>query len=261
MLTANSIRVASSNIRFSNPADGPNDWVSRRMLWAHLISEFSPCVLGTQEGRLPQIKDAAELLTHMSLADQHRQWIDERMYPCFFYDPTRLELIESGDIWLSQTPEIAGSKSFNSAFPRLCTWMIARSVHYDKYLFFANTHLDHLQAQTRAKQIEVLIDKIKEKNKHAFPLILAGDFNEAPDGAVREALKQNFKQLIDPWQCLQLPEETSHHKFCGINDEGARIDWILADQSLTPKSIFLDKTHVDGIWPSDHFIVKAEFEF
>lgn len=254
------IRIASSNIRFANPADGANDWPERRLLWAKLINQFSPCVLGTQEGREPQLQDAANLLCEMKLVADHREWIEERMYPCLFYNPKRVELIKSGDVWLSETPAIAGSKSFNSAFPRLCTWMEGRLIHSDKIFFFVNTHLDHVQAQTRIEQIKVLIKNIQTLNENDYPLILCGDFNDDPTSEVRHELMNSFSSLIDPWIKLKQPEETSHHKFCGINERGSRIDWILSDRELKARSIILDKTQEDGVWPSDHFIVKAEFE-
>lgn len=254
------MRVASSNIRFANTADGINDWHARRELWAQIINNFSPWVLGTQEGRQKQLKEAASLLGELELVDDHRQWIGERMYPCLFYNPKKLQLIRSGDAWLSATPDVPGSKSFSSAFPRLCTWMEVKLTDQAHSFFCINTHLDHVKSETRAKQIEVLINTIEKENLQNHPVILTGDFNEDCFGSVREKINQRLHNLIDPWQVLEHAEETSHHKFCGFNEQGARIDWILVDKKFKPISIELDKTHQEKIWPSDHFIVKAELE-
>lgn len=253
------VRIASSNIRFENPADNENDWPLRRALWSEMVNEFAPYILGTQEGREPQLKDAQTLLPNLKLVDQHREWIEERMYPCLFVNEQLVNVLHSGDAWLSETPEVAGSKSFDSAFPRLCTWAKVQLIKERVNLFVINTHLDHVQAATRECQIKVLIETIKRENTSNDPVILMGDFNEDPFGSVRETLDRDLK-LVDPWIKFCQEEETSHHKFCGVNERGARIDWILVDKSITPISIDLDKRNDGKTWPSDHFMVKAEFK-
>lgn len=260
MSSTSIIRIASTNIRFANPADGINDWPMRLPLWSKLINEFDPVIMGTQEGRQPQLLEAEHSLKNLSLAHEHRDWITERMYPCIFYNPNKVKLLRSGDAWLSTTPEVAGSKDFESAFPRLCTWIEAEFIETKKKFFFVNTHLDHVKDETRSSQIEVLIQTIEQENSNHYPVILCGDFNEEPSGIVRSKIDQSLK-LQDPWLIFDQAEETSHHKFCGENPDGARIDWILYDKSLKPISICLDKSHQDSLWPSDHFIVKAEIDF
>lgn len=254
------MRIASSNIRFANPADGVNDWSERRLLWTSMVLEFAPWILGTQEGREPQLRDVATLLSSYTLIDNNREWIEERMYPCLFVNQNFVEVTNSGDVWLSRTPEVPGSKSFDSAFPRLCTWIEAKIKNTQTEIFVINTHLDHVQAATRAKQIEVLIEAIEQNNSKNAPVFLMGDFNEDPTGDVRALINQKLPNLIDPWQMLELAEETSHHKFCGTNERGARIDWILCDKTISPISIELDKRCDGKTWPSDHFMVKAQFK-
>lgn len=250
------LRIGSSNIRFENPADGPNDWPLRRGLWAQMIHDFEPWIFGTQEGRELQLRNAASLIPKYKLLDQHREWIDERMYPCIFYRADVVSILRCGDAWLSQTPDVAGSKSFSSAFPRLCTWAQVELIESKQRLFFINTHLDHVKAQTRKEQIQVVIDTIKKENLNNDPVILTGDFNESPTEDVRLKINQQLDQLIDPWFVLKKEEETSHHKFCGHNPEGARIDWILVDQKFTPINIELDKRNDGHTWPSDHYMVQ-----
>tara|TARA_R110000868_G_scaffold155691_6_gene382142 strand:- start:8929 stop:9714 length:786 start_codon:yes stop_codon:yes gene_type:complete len=260
MIKDSILRIASSNIRFANPADGDNDWHNRCQLWRSLIDSFSPSILGTQEGRKPQLDEVTELLPTLVRATAHRDWIDERMYPCLFFDPKIFSLHASGDAWLSETPEIPGSKDFESAFPRLCTWASLIHLNTNKKFFVVNTHLDHVKDETRAHQIDVLIDTIEKENDECAPIILMGDFNEDAFSNVRKKINTRLPSLIDCWQSFGHAEESSHHKFCGHNENGARIDWILTDKSIEAVSISLDKSHQGKIWPSDHFIVKAEFK-
>ncbi|WP_127717769.1 endonuclease/exonuclease/phosphatase family protein [Halobacteriovorax sp. HLS] len=252
-------KVASANIRFDNPQDGRHDWAGRRILLSSLLNDFCADIFGTQEGREEQIKDLCSLLPNHTLVEEHREWIEERMYPCIFVNSQNIEVISSGDIWLSETPTIGGSKSFNSAFPRLCTWIKAKHKHRDFNFFYVNTHLDHVLSSTRSEQIQVLIDEVKRINDQNLPIIVTGDFNESPQEEVRDKLISQFSNLYDPWTKHGHLEETSYHKFDGLNPEGARIDWIIADKFFESKSIRLAKENQKGIFPSDHFPVLAEF--
>ncbi len=255
------LKVASTNIRFDNPADKPNDWSGRKELLTSLINNFSPDIIGTQEGREPQLKDLESLLPSHKLIDLNREWIDERMYPCIYINPKTIDVIDSGDIWLSETPYSAGSKSFESAFPRLCTWIQARIIETGKDIFYVNTHLDHVLGETRKQQIQVLINEIKKKNTLDLPVVLTGDFNESPSESVREVIEKNWGELYDPWQFLKREEETSFHKFDGKNIDGSRIDWILVDKCFQVSSIQIVKDHEGEIYPSDHYPVFASFTY
>ncbi|WP_372654858.1 endonuclease/exonuclease/phosphatase family protein [Halobacteriovorax sp.] len=255
------LKVASTNIRFDNPADKPNDWAGRKELLTGLLNKFSPDIIGTQEGREPQLKDLESLLSAHKLIDLNREWIDERMYPCIFVNPKTIDVIDSGDIWLSETPFAAGSKSFESAFPRLCTWIQARVIETGKDFFYVNTHLDHVLGTTRKEQIQVLINEITKKNSLNLPVVLTGDFNESPSESVREVIEKDWQELYDPWQHLGRAEETSFHKFDGKNIDGSRIDWILVDKSFSVKTIQIVKDHEGEIYPSDHYPVFASFTY
>lgn len=244
----------SFNIRFDNPHDGTNAWPYRRELLARIIRDFQTEILGTQEGREPQLRDLASLLPSMSLIDNHREWIEERMYPCLFYSPRSYALIESGDIWLSETPHTPGSTSFESAFPRLCTWARLRH-HEGPELLCANVHLDHVKESTRLAQAKVLATEL-QKLEHTGPVILMGDFNSAPNSLVRNQMIREFRTLKDPWELLGLKEQASYHNFGPIPADATRIDWFLLSEDLKPRFIELDTRSQSELWPSDHYPLK-----
>lgn len=255
------LRIVSSNIRFENPKDGEHDWPHRKLFLAETIHSFFPDIIGTQEGREPQLRDLESQLPNHQLIDHHREWIEQRMYPSLFYNPSNIEIIESGDIWLSKTPDVPGSSSFDSAFPRVAPWMIATIKHNEKKIIVANAHLDHVLDETRIKQAEVLINELMAKNNENLPLFLMGDFNAAPDSVVRKVIYQHHKELYDPWEKLGLKEESSYHKFLGHHLEGARIDWFLIDKRIKCVEVYLDKSAKGSLYPSDHFPLKGVFKF
>ena len=249
------LKLLTSNIRFQNAQDGLHSWENRKPLLQNIINQFLPDVLATQEGRELQIKSLAEKLP-LKLVDEHREWITDRMYPCLYANTDQIKVLKSGDIWLSDTPSIGGSVSFQSAFPRLCTWMIATHLRSLEDYLFINTHLDHILQSTRLSQIDVLISEIKKININNLPIILMGDFNESPKGIVRKKVIDEF-QLQDPWiECCH-PEETTHHGFIGATATGDRIDWILIPKSFSVDEIILEKKSFNGVYPTDHFPVLA----
>jgi endonuclease/exonuclease/phosphatase family metal-dependent hydrolase len=257
----NEIRVMTSNIRFDNPKDGIHQWKNRKEVLREMIEDFSPDLLSTQEGYRPQIESLDECLPHLNLVSSHREWIKDRMYPSLFFNPKTVEKGLSGDFWLSETPFEPGSKSFKSAFPRLCTWASLKIKSGQHCFLAANCHLDHVLSETREGQIKVLLEEIKKIKKEGEGLILMGDFNDHPQSKVRHIIKEIFPNLYDPWPLLNLDEEPTHHSFNGPCKEGSRIDWILVDKRYKAINIFLDKRQIKGIFPSDHFPLKANILF
>lgn len=244
--------IVTANIRFDNPNDGDNRWAKRRSALSTLLRRLEPDFIGTQEGWHRQIEDIDTGLPDHRLADGHRDWIEDRMYPCIFYRESRVRLLESGDIWLSETPEAPGSSSFGSSFPRLATW--ARVVvDSDRYLV-ANMHLDNSTDAVRRSQSLVARTVLADHRNDGDYLILMGDYNEAPGGGVADALAE-LGELYDPWIESDLPERGSYHAFAGESFEYARIDWILLDRRLAFESVGLDCSKIDGRYPSDHFPV------
>lgn len=255
------IRVMSTNIRFENPLDKENDWPSRKEFLASLIIGNDPDLLGTQEGRRPQLLELDKLLNDYELVCSHRDWITERMYPCIFIKKGKFTVLKSGDKWLSETPDIAGTKSFDSAFPRLMTYAVLEDKSSGLYLLYVNCHLDHIKEATRLEQIKVLSNEIlKIQDEWKVPLIISGDFNTSPFSDVRKTLETNVSNLRDPWFDLGFEEETSFHKFDGKDPDGSctRIDWILHQSPFKTNSIKMIKDHDDGLYPSDHFFIVSE---
>ncbi len=251
------LSVISSNISYDEPRDDVHSWENRRDFLASLLLDYSPDLLATQEGKLPQIRDIDDRLTGLKCVDEHREWDESLMYPCLFYNPDRLTLKESGDFWLSESPLTRGSRSFGSTFPRLCTW-----AQFDEGIFAINVHLDNSNSDTRLCQIRVLMQQLEKQRASGNAVVLMGDFNESPECPVRALLNKEWPELTDPWLELGHAEESSHHHFYEEIDYGSRVDWILVNEQLEAQEILMDKSQSEsGIYPSDHYILKATFRW
>lgn len=254
------LRIISSNIRFDNPKDGNHQWAHRRRLLAEVLLSHDPHIICTQEGRSTQLKDFASLLPNYQLIDGHRDYLEERMYPCLFIK-SELKVHLSGDIWLSKTPFVSGSKLDESAFPRLCTF--AHIEFGQCNLFIVNTHLDHQDSSAREQQVNILIEEISKvlkgpKTSKDSLLMVAGDFNEGPKETVHQLLLQKL-DLEDSWDSLQKKPGVTHHNFGRHIEYADRIDWVLSDKRMTPLEVYIDKTSKQGVFPSDHYPVLASY--
>lgn len=248
------LTLISCNIRFDNPADGLHDWAHRRLLLQETLLAHSPHIIATQEGRYDQLMDLESLLEGYELIDAHRSWIGGRMYPCIFVRKDFFEIGKSDDLWLSETPDIAESLSFDSMFPRLMTYANLQLKNSRMCFTVVNTHLDHVKQETRVAQATVLGEQIGKLIGPAHHLVLMGDFNDSPSSPVRKVLPL----LKDAWKLFHHHEETSHHAFKGEMQNGERIDWILIDDRIEVLECELDKTFKDGRYPSDHFPVVCK---
>ncbi|MCR9205468.1 MAG: endonuclease/exonuclease/phosphatase family protein [Halobacteriovoraceae bacterium] len=252
--------VMTCNIRFENPHDGENDWPCRKDFVAEIINGRSPDLFGTQEGLQGQLLSLGELLPNYEMIADHRDWISNRMYPTLFLKKGRFKVIKSEDIWLSETPDVAGSKSFDSAFPRLCTYVELEDLKEDnEKIVFIDCHLDHVLESTREKQISVLCEEILKRYPVDSNFILIGDFNSPPHESVRTKLNEYIKDILDPWKELGLPEECTFHKFDGIDPIGdnSRIDWTLHGPKFKAIKTESVKDTLEGRYPSDHFFIHT----
>ena len=72
------------------------------------------------------------------------------------WDDRRVELLESGDFWLSETPEVRGSKSWGASLPRVATWAAFAVRGHEGRFAVVNAHLDHLSERARFESAKLL---------------------------------------------------------------------------------------------------------
>jgi endonuclease/exonuclease/phosphatase family metal-dependent hydrolase len=252
------MRVLTFNLRFANPLDGPNIWEHRRELVVETILAVNPDLVGTQEGTVPQLDYLTGHLPGFVPLTAHRQVDPTCQYPTIFYRQG-FQVKDSGEFWLSETPTVHRSLSWDSAFPRLVTYGLFQEPGRDLWFYFSDTHLDHISALARVHGARLIREFFADQDR---PLILAGDFNEPPDGAVYQEFTGPGRRLADTWRALHPPGQdppTQHH-FDG-QPRGHRIDWILATPPFRVTKAAVVKYNSAGRYSSDHFPYIAEVEY
>ena len=256
---AESLRVMTFNVRMPSKGDGENVWERRRDLLAATIREKNPDVFGTQELYYEQGEYIAAQLPEYAWFGVSRRGNRTDEHMGVFYRKDALKLVESGNFWLSETPETPGSMSWDVTLPRMVTWGLFETRGGRRFYFY-NTHFPHRKedAAARVKCAEVIARRIA-----ALPagtaFVLTGDFNAPADS---EAYKVAGAGLKDAWKTAakRAGPEGTFNGFKGIST-GPRIDWIFYRGALQAVEAETVTRNEEGRYPSDHFPVFAVLEW
>jgi len=252
------LRVMSFNVRYGTANDGKDAWPERRDLVVQTIQAFGPDLLGTQEMLPFQAEYIHSKLPEYEYIGWSRDESKDGEQCGIYVRKERFKVVESGQFWLSETPETKFSKSWDSSLPRVLTWIRIEDQSTQKRpLLFANTHFDHRGSQARLNSAILCREKLHELAA-GVPVILSGDFNCGIESApAKELLKDS--QLIDSYSAVSHSPDESVGTFHGFSGKPGRdrIDWILLSPGLKTLAAAIDRTHDLGRYPSDHFPVTA----
>jgi len=252
------LRVMSFNVRLPVAADGPNRWEARQGLFVETIRRADADIIGTQELWKIQADHLIAKLPRYSWfgIDRRGGHADEHMG--VFYRRDRLKLVQLGNFWLSDTPDVPGSISWGHPYPRMATWGLFETIPGGKRFWFINTHFPYRAEDeaAREKGAAAIAAWIAARPDGA-PVVLTGDFNTVPDSGTHNALSAG---LADAWNAAKVrsgPAET-FHAFTGKADR--RIDWVFA-RGLTAAKVETVTFGRNGRYPSDHFPVVVDYRW
>lgn len=253
---AEPLRVMTFNVRYPAKGDGVNVWEERRDLLVDTIRKHHPDLIGTQELFKLQGDYIVEKLSQYAWFGVGRRGDATDEHMGVFYLKSRFELLDSGNFWLSETPEKPGSSDWNMSLPRMATWGDFRDKKSGVTFRFYNTHYPHRREDedARTKCSRVILDRIQADARPN--VILTGDFNT---GLGSESHKVLTSVLKETWGPEATGPADTFHGFSGKPRPG-RIDWILYRGGFIPRSVQTIDDHVNGRYPSDHFPVLAVFE-
>ncbi|MEI7037850.1 endonuclease/exonuclease/phosphatase family protein [Fulvimonas yonginensis] len=257
-LAAQTLRMMSFNVRLPVASDGPNRWEQRRDLLVRTVRERHPDVLGTQELYKLQGDYIVGTLPDYAWFGEGRYGGDRDEHMGVFYRRDRLRLLDSGNFWLSDTPDVPGSISWGHPLPRMVTWARFEDRRNGRTFYYYNTHFPYRDQDTDARNraAQEIAARVAGLPPHA-PVVLTGDFNTEPSSQAHALLGG---VLRDARQAVAHPDgpEATFHDFTGTPDR--RIDWILV-RGFRPLDYATVTTHEGGRYPSDHFPVVTDLEW
>jgi endonuclease/exonuclease/phosphatase family metal-dependent hydrolase len=259
-LSAERLTVMSFNVRYPAKSDGANLWELRRDLLVATIKEKSPEIFGTQELFYEQGQYIVEKAPEYAWFGVSRRGDKTDEHMGVFYKPETLRLLQSGNFWLSETPETAGSMSWNVTLPRMVTWGLFEIKRSGKRFYFYNTHFPHRgqDAEARVQCAKVIQQRIAKLPKDVA-FVLTGDFNTDVGSAPYKVVAEG---LTDAWETAPAKSgpRGTFHGFTGTPGD-SRIDWILFRGFARATQVETVTKNAAGRYPSDHFPVFAALEF
>ena len=182
------------------------------------------------------------------------------MNPVFFRKE-RFELVRTITFWLSETPEVPGSKAWGANLPRIVTWIELSEKTTHEHFYFFNTHFAHDSDSARIMSAGLLLDKV-DSIAAGFPFIITGDFNMLHSSKGYDILTGPYESvplLSDSYAVTEKRPLGPAYTFNGFseNNSSGRIDYIFVriGMKVLEHKTFIRKEH--GIYISDHWPVMA----
>jgi len=261
-MQAQTLRVATYNIRYDATDDTLNAWSKRLPVMVDLIRFHQFDIFGTQEGLHHQLQGlAAGLPDYEYIGVGREDGKQKGEFAAIFYNKNKYKLLRKGTFWLSQTPD-KPSTGWDAALPRVCTWGQFNDKTSGLSFYLFNVHFDHKGEQARQQSAKLVLSKIKEI-AGASPVIFTGDFNFGQQNE-NYTLLNSSGLLKDAYQLadIRFAPNGTFNSFDINRKSDERIDHIFLSSGFdVPRYGILTETYNDGKYPSDHFPVLLEVKY
>ena len=249
--------VASYNLRYNNPGDGPNAWPNRIEMVKGLIRFHEFDVFGVQEALRGQLNDLAAMTEFAFLGKGRDDGKEAGEHSAIFYKKDRFLVLKSGDFWLSETPGKPGKGWDATCCNRICSWAKFQDKTTKKFFYFFSVHFDHQGVVARRESGKLMVEKMSEIATDA-PVICVGDLNSTPD---TEQVKHIETLLNDSYTVTVLPPYGPVGTFNGFKMTAPladRIDYIFVSKSVKVLTYGVLSDFKEQRYPSDHLPVKIK---
>jgi endonuclease/exonuclease/phosphatase family metal-dependent hydrolase len=251
-----------------------NAWRNRAALNVATIERAAPVLIGLQECQRGNLKAYRKNLPRYARVRGPRY--GNAAHPdsnAILYDPERLNLLDSGGFYLSETPE-KRSKSWGARVVRSANWALFGAAGTALSLLHLNTHLDHESGLARREGSKLIIERVTELSnlREDVPaIVVTGDFNSRPGSPTYENFAvAHFADTFLAAGNEDAQNANTFHAFQGQRFRDAhpkrgprRIDWILLKD---PRNRIRTESHrivrngdeTSGLYPSDHYPILAD---
>lgn len=181
------LSVMSFNIRCSCDT-GTEAWEARFVNFVPLVKNANPDLIGFQEVRHNQYLDLiGNFPEYGSVGIGRDDGINAGERAAIFYKKDRFMLLETGDFWLSETPD-KPSMGWDAVCIRICTYAKLLDNKTNKEFIHYNTHLDHVGQTAMLEGAELIQKNVLDSKMPAF---ITGDFNVNEKSAPYNVMTRN----------------------------------------------------------------------
>lgn len=264
-------RVMSCNIRVALDEDEAKGlgWSTRKDICLKIIKSKKADIICLQEVLKSQADDLRKYFPSYQLFGFDGPEMDPHPTGYFgiaknpiMFSKDRYELLTAGTYWLSETPLVAGSKSWDTARARHANWVRLKEKSTGKEFRIVNLHLDHVSAEAKIRQAKMVVDESAQYQPEYIQL-LAGDFNSKYDSNVFTSVrnggwKESYETVHGAGEAGFTTHEFQGEKYEKGPSKG-RIDFIWYKGGIKPVDSAIVKDAINGKYPSDHFFIHSDF--
>ena len=252
-------QIVTFNLRYLWDGDGINSFVHRGALILEKIRAEMPDVICFQEAVDKNIEFLNSNLAEYNFAHAHRSAKYTGEGVAIAYKRGRFNLFSLDSFWLSDTPQIAGSRiEGQSSCPRICQCALLQEKGSSELFRVVNVHLDYGNAEVEEKEMAQIIAYLKEKNAVLdVPFFVLGDFNSEPDSkAIALCVGSAAPKMVDLTESVG----RTFHGF-GKKTTECKIDYIFTDAKTAeiPHTVEKWEETANGIYLSDHYPISVKF--
>jgi len=259
------IRCGTFNIRLQNDGDekAGYGWSVRRDRVANYIKTNQIDVVGMQEVLHTQLEDLLQRLPEYDYVGVGRTDGKEKgEYSPVFFLKDRFKVLEKGNFWLSETPDVAGSKGWDAALERIASYAKLKDKATGKVFMAVNTHFDHVGVVARRESAKLIMKKIREIVGKR-PAVVTGDFNVSEEDETYTTMTTNEFRMNDSYHLTPKHTGTNYtwHNFCKLPlSRREKIDFIFITPTISVKQTHIEEPNTEAML-SDHNPHWADLAF
>ena len=180
-------------------------WEVRKDNVAQYVLDNNIDIVGMQEVTFKQLNDLRERLKGYDYVGVGRTDGKEKgEFTPVFFRADKYEPLEKGNFWLSETPDVPGSKGWDAALERVASYVKLKDKATGKIFMAINTHYDHIGVQARKESAKLIMSKIKSIVGDR-PAVVTGDFNITEDNEAYSTMVNSESKMNDAYHM------TAHH--------------------------------------------------
>lgn len=259
------VRWGTFNIRLQNRTDSIAGvgWNVRKDRVADYIKDNQLDIVGMQEVLHGQLEDLRIRLPEYDYVGVGRtDGKTQGEYSPVFFLRDKFKVLKKGNFWLSETPDVPGSKGWDAALERIASYVKLKDITTGKIFMAVNTHFDHVGVVARRESAKLIMQKIQEIVGKR-PAVVTGDFNVTEEDEAYTTMTTNEFLMNDAYHLT--PNHTganyTYHNFCHIPPEKAeKIDFIFVTPSINVTHSHIEEPNRKALL-SDHNPHWADLEF
>jgi endonuclease/exonuclease/phosphatase family metal-dependent hydrolase len=259
------LRVASYNVHYIvlGQVEGPwsvADWDRRKGPLDAAFKALGADLIGFQEmesfsrgsdGSVNLARDWLLARNPGFAATHHGDWRAAPQTQPIFYRADRLEALEEGWFFFSDTPDVIYSRTFNGSFPAFASWARFRDRATGRAFRVVNVHFEFSSRSNRQLSAALVAARLAPALAAGERVVLLGDLNARLGAATHRILEDAG------WTFLPTRGATYHFNR-GLNLFGAIDHIALAGPMAARGAPVVLRTKFRGEWPTDHYPVVAD---